>query len=167
MKKQIPTIGTYGRLSQAKLQTNQPKGTYTSGDAHPDYPSIIYRCFRTPNQIPSHGGGEHWSLLEKYEKFKDKSRKWSRDCQALRQGHISDYKQEKGCTMCGYNAFAQALDLDHIDPSTKTKENDTNKLRYKSLNKIIKFLKSGIYQVLCANCHRVKTYEDTKKRIKH
>lgn len=114
--------------------------------------------------MPSHGGGEHWSLEEKYEKFKSLSRKWARVRQGSRQDYISSYKQKTGCCMCGYNEFPQALDLDHIDPATKTPQNNANKLRHKSLTKIIKLLKSGIYQILCANCHRIKTQAERKRQ---
>jgi hypothetical protein len=39
-----------------------------------------------------------------------------------RQHWLSKYKVAKGCSNCGYNEYALALDFAHIDPSLKSKE---------------------------------------------
>ena len=67
--------------------------------------------------------------------------------------YIREYKLHKGCSECGYNKSAIALDLDHIDRNKKTG----------SLSKAYRWPWSRIEQelencvVLCANCHRIKT----------
>lgn len=67
------------------------------------------------------------------------------------------YKIAKGCRICGYNLHASALDFDHINPVTKSFEiakrvpNTTLKTLFNEIKKC---------QILCANCHRIKTYEE-------
>ena len=60
------------------------------------------------------------------------------------------------CVRCGYCAHEVALDFDHIDPSTKSFElsyiwGNSHEFIAKEVAKC---------QLLCANCHRVKTFED-------
>lgn len=76
---------------------------------------------------------------------------------AARQALINEYKMEKGCINCGYADNPVALDLDHRDPEHKT-GNISNLLRYSSWAVVLAELEKC--QVLCANCHRVKTVLD-------
>lgn len=58
----------------------------------------------------------------------------------IRQKYI--LKNEMKCSLCGFEAVHRCqLDVDHIDGNHKN--NDESNL-----------------QVLCANCHRLKTYEN-------
>lgn len=74
---------------------------------------------------------------------------------------ISRWKRMKGCSVCGYKKHPTALHLDHVDPSTKSK---VSKYTYKALNYY--WSKERIKQelakcqVLCANCHAIRTYEE-------
>lgn len=60
------------------------------------------------------------------------------------------------CVMCGYSAHLAALEFDHIDPSTK---------RYQIALILSRTDRDRIWlevqkcQLLCAVCHRIKTYE--------
>jgi 5-methylcytosine-specific restriction endonuclease McrA len=70
---------------------------------------------------------------------------------------MDQYKLEKGCAKCGYNEHPAALEFDHIVPvRTKTKK------RYGSRNKkeFFNIINDSNIQVLCANCHRIKTREN-------
>ena len=74
---------------------------------------------------------------------------------------IQRYKLRYGCAHCGYKESAYALQLDHIDPSTKHP-----KLKIKGINRGIHGLnwvdmriEIRKCQILCANCHAVKTHE--------
>lgn len=58
------------------------------------------------------------------------------------------------CQCCGYNAHPSAMDFDHIDPVTKT---TIRSLANVTLVTAIKELEGRM--LLCANCHRIKTYE--------
>ena len=52
------------------------------------------------------------------------------------------FKREMKCTICGFEAKHRVqLDVDHID-GNHTNNNESN------------------LQLLCANCHRLKTYEN-------
>lgn len=67
------------------------------------------------------------------------------------------YKERIGCKVCGYNKFGGALDFDHKDPSTKkrrilAKDWVSRKTRPIVLAELKKC------QLLCANCHREKTF---------
>jgi len=66
------------------------------------------------------------------------------------------YKLFVGCAFCGYKKHPTALDFDHINPNEKL---GTISKAYKGWG--WKRLKDEIRkcQVLCANCHRIKTIE--------
>lgn len=73
---------------------------------------------------------------------------------------IIDIKMEMGgCAMCGYNEHPAALDFNHIDPATKA----FNVAEGVSRGKGRKAIKAEIEKcnLLCANCHRIHTYEST------
>lgn len=61
------------------------------------------------------------------------------------------------CKKCGINDI-RVLDINHLDPSVKTKyKNQTTQRRLKDWIKNIKTL-----ELLCANCHRIYTWEQMK-----
>jgi len=71
------------------------------------------------------------------------------------------YKVAHGCIDCGYNAFPAALHFDHRDPATKTA--DVAQLigtgrRWETI--LIEIAKCD---VRCANCHAVRTWEQTPR----
>lgn len=70
---------------------------------------------------------------------------------------INRYKTWKGCAVCGYNKHPSALDLDHRDRSTKLFD-----ISSRVASKPWEVIAAEIRQcdVLCANCHRIKTYEE-------
>jgi 5-methylcytosine-specific restriction endonuclease McrA len=77
---------------------------------------------------------------------------------ADRQARVDAYKTGRGCAECGYNASPRALDLDHLDPAQKT----TNVAQLVSWGASWKVIEAELRKcvVLCANCHRVKTFRD-------
>lgn len=54
------------------------------------------------------------------------------------------------CVKCGYDRDMAALDLHHVDPSTK--EYTWNRLRELCWDKVVKEIKKCI--LICSNCHR-------------
>jgi hypothetical protein len=74
---------------------------------------------------------------------------------AKRRELLTQIKLEKGCARCGYKGHPAALDFNHLDPSQKSFRisSDVTSLE-KTLAEIAKC------EVLCANCHRVHTYEE-------
>lgn len=61
-----------------------------------------------------------------------------------------------GCRVCGYNEHPAALDFDHRDPAAKSFGigHATSRTWESVLFEIAKC------DLLCANCHRVKTFND-------
>lgn len=64
-------------------------------------------------------------------------------------------KLERGCEECGYRKDPRAIDFDHIRPELKTA--DVSRLiRYASWEDVLAEI--GKCQILCSNCHRIKTH---------
>jgi hypothetical protein len=76
---------------------------------------------------------------------------------------IDEYKVERGCAKCGYNGHAAALDFNHLNPEEKKfniGEAFANSFgRERVMNEIAKC------EILCANCHRIYTYENNVTRL--
>jgi hypothetical protein len=78
---------------------------------------------------------------------------------------LNRLKVEAGCSICGYNAHPFALQLDHIDPSTKYRNkngklvNPAQLVNYSQAVLLAEFLKC---RVLCANCHMIYTHTEQK-----
>lgn len=72
-----------------------------------------------------------------------------------RQTWLDAYKLERGCQDCGYSVDPRALDLDHRNPATKV-GNVSRLLRFAPWPVVLEELAKC--DVLCANCHRVKTF---------
>ena len=72
--------------------------------------------------------------------------------------YVREYKLEKGCEVCGYKEHFAALHLDHIDRSTKKYSVSNMCKKGYALDTIKKEIEKC--QVLCANCHHIKSYEN-------
>jgi len=70
---------------------------------------------------------------------------------------VNEYKLERGCAQCGYNAHPVALELNHIDPTTKTYSIGKELISI-SMEKLV--LELAKCEVLCANCHQIHTFEN-------
>jgi hypothetical protein len=78
-----------------------------------------------------------------------------------RRKHLLNvYKMKKGCAICGYNRHGCALDFDHVDASNKVAA--VSRLTLGSIKKL--FLEIRKCQVLCKNCHSVKSYTQERER---
>lgn len=89
------------------------------------------------------------------------------DCRYLVMGkkkrHMGElvkrWKLRKGCQLCGFKALHSCqLDVDHIVPK-RSRGNDRQAINTSWSKLRLKIELSGC-QVLCANCHRLKTYND-------
>ena len=76
---------------------------------------------------------------------------------------INEYKLSVGCKHCGYNQHPAALEFDHIIP-VKTEK----KKRYGFRNKkeFSNLLQDPNVQVLCSNCHSIKTRENGDYKVR-
>lgn len=73
-----------------------------------------------------------------------------KESRVKRQKIVNNYKKG-GCVVCGYNKCSEALDLHHLDGSTKT-ETVANLVFSRGIEALEEELKKCV--VLCANCHR-------------
>lgn len=90
----------------------------------------------------------------------DCAKKRARDYRQEQRDKVGRYKMSKGCECCGFVATLPCqLDSDHLDPKTKT---------YKGAHKAYdagwswERIESELSkcQVLCKNCHALRTYEE-------
>lgn len=87
----------------------------------------------------------------------DRTRQFQSDRRAL----INRIKMDRGCAVCGYRGHAAALDFNHVrgDKSFSVSQ-DPKVAMHKLMAEIAKC------EVLCANCHRIHTYEQRHWRTK-
>lgn len=64
---------------------------------------------------------------------------------------LADYKLEDGCVDCGYKEHHAALDFDHVRG-----EKSINVCNARSISAAKKEIEKC--EVVCANCHRIRTY---------
>ena len=90
-----------------------------------------------------------WSSLPK--KRKQEKQKKANERAKLVKVFLAQYKVERGCVDCGYNKHHSALEFDHIKGK---------KLLNVCFAKSIAQAKKEIAkcEVVCSNCHRVRTY---------
>ncbi len=96
---------------------------------------------------------EHWLSPEAFKKAKQRSKGSFSKSFYEGKNFVDSYKKKKGCFCCGYNIHPSALDFDHINPEEKT----MNVSQMLALNKDRLLAEVKKCQVLCANCHRIKT----------
>lgn len=103
--------------------------------------------------------GEFWEGYQEISQIISERR-------AKNRAAILEYLGGK-CVECGYNAHPSALEIDHIDPSTKTM-NLTGKMPLKVIPAAVWKELEGC-QLLCCNCHRVKSVQNKEigRKRKH
>ena len=114
----------------------------------------VFLAYRKKSRINKDGTYQmNWLSPEAWEKRKEYYKRTIKDTYSRNIKFIHKEKLKRGCACCGYSASAYALDFDHIDPGTKAY--DVAKMATRRLDKIQEEIAKC--QVLCANCHRVKT----------
>lgn len=95
------------------------------------------------------------------------SRKRARDYRQVQRDKVGAYKMAKGCEVCGFKAKHPCqLDLDHIDPSTKTYKGSHKSYDAGwSWTRIEQELAKCV--VTCKNCHSLRTFEEGHWENKH
>jgi len=78
----------------------------------------------------------------------------------LHRAMTDSIKLERGCADCGYNAHPAALDFDHL-PGSKKKTSVSQICSWKDTAVVLAELAKC--EVVCANCHRVRTVERRKQ----
>lgn len=67
---------------------------------------------------------------------------------------VKQYKLERGCSLCGYNKVAEALQFDHIADNKRGNVSDLIRSDY-GIHTVWQEIKKC--QLLCANCHAEQT----------
>ena len=101
------------------------------------------------------------------EKQKAFQRDWQRKQRLERKKKAVALLGSK-CKRCGYDENIFALQIDHIEPQKlprKNKESAWNGLRTISLLARGLITTKGL-QLLCANCHCIKTHEEDRQKFK-
>lgn len=99
-----------------------------------------------------------YSLSEKSFQNKKEKAKIRKD---KIRNQIDEFKILSGCKDCGYNKHAYVLDFDHL----KDKEDGISEMLHRSLSwdRIKKEIEKC--EVVCSNCHRIRTYNRRIKKI--
>ena len=80
----------------------------------------------------------------------EKIRERDRERKGKLRQYVRDYKLDRGCSICGYNRCAEALEFHH---NGDKEFNIATYIRsYTNIEKIKEEMKKCI--VLCSNCHR-------------
>jgi hypothetical protein len=88
----------------------------------------------------------------------DKVNTKARERNKIVKNFINEYKLLQGCKDCGYNKHHVALDFDHI-----SNDKELNVCNAKSIDQAKKEIEKC--EVVCSNCHRIRTYERLIRNI--
>jgi len=89
----------------------------------------------------------------------DTGRRCSLKSKSKRRGMIDAIKLKYGCADCGYNEHACALDFDHVRGKKLFAIASYITLAWPRIEKEI-----AKCEVVCANCHRIRTAQRRKKK---
>lgn len=118
-------------------------------DAYP--PGSLRRCCRCEGEFEL---SEFSSKKDFRCKSCDNVRSKAR--QAERIALVAEIKLARGCADCGYREHPAALDFDHLPGHKKKFGIAAGCHKYSWEDVLIEIAKCD---VVCANCHRVRTYE--------
>ena len=86
--------------------------------------------------------------------------KRAREYRQRMRDYVGEYKMNKGCEVCDFEAEHPCqLDLDHLDPSTKTYKG-SHKSYDAGWSKARIDAEIAKCQVVCKNCHSLRTYKE-------
>lgn len=148
--------------NKAKVRYHNLKND--SGTIKNNLASLTKRCSSCQHEYPQ---------TTKYFNYLHQNKGYSSDCKAChsekvrnRIGTLKDevdaIKLNKGCADCGYNKHPAALDFDHLPQFIKLCSVGTLVTRGKREETFAEIAKC---EVVCANCHRIRTtLRHTEKR---
>jgi len=145
----------------------QCKRNFTQTDGGVDRVFCCKRCanaFKCKKYHAVHADKRNAKRREVYRErmatdpeFVEKNRAYARTNNRRVRRMLADYKTRTGCTDCGYKENAAALDFDHVSGEKAFNLSSVNSIA-KALTEI------GKCEVVCANCHRVRTYKRMQQR---
>ena len=124
------------------------------GEVAPD--GRIFLAYRRKSRVNKDGIFQmNWLTPEAWAKRNESCKQAAKNTQKRNVAIIQEEKLKRGCACCGYVGHAAALDFDHLDPKTKIR--DIAQMHTVNIQKLK--LEMDKCQVLCANCHRIKTHD--------
>lgn len=111
-----------------------------------------YRKSR-PGRVKATKAAHRARNLEKIRSYDRENQVKSR---AERRAWLDAFKVKAGCIDCGYKAHPRALDFDHIGTD---KTCDVGRMMHNRTAWTLILAEIAKCEVVCANCHRVRTYE--------
>lgn len=76
---------------------------------------------------------------------------------------IADAKLARGCAHCGYREHPDALQFDHVEPLRVRTRSRPRRDRIESHASLRRALADPNIQVLCGNCHNIKSMEERRR----
>jgi predicted HNH restriction endonuclease len=117
---------------------------------------MVNLALATPEQLEARARARALKQIEYTRKQRAKSARWW----ARTQRDVAIEMLGSVCVGCGYSD-KRALHIDHIEPLAIT-----GRKRANASPEAIRCNGVG-FQLLCANCHAIKTYDDRKLIRKH
>lgn len=118
--------------------------------SRPDRPSTVYRCKPCQRVYAA----AHYQLNR--AKYTAK-----RNAQRLRLRTLIRHHKDKPCADCGIKYPHYVMDFDHVDPATKLFDIGVAKSK---MNESVVLAEIAKCDVVCANCHRERTYGAGRRR---
>lgn len=141
-------------MERLNPETGQP---WKYGEVGPD--GRIFLAYRRKSRINKDGTYQmNWLTPEAWEKRSISCKNAAKRTQKRNAAIIKEEKLKKGCAKCGYKEHHAALDFDHLDH--KKKSRDIAKMHTTNVESLKKEMAKC--QILCANCHRVKSFEERR-----
>ena len=122
---------------------------------------VISMPFKDPEKRKQYHVGywkEYYSDPVRKEKHRQAVHKSEKKRLLLLHAAVKEYKLTAGCRNCGYNEHHAALDFAHKNRANKI-DNIGTMLRRRGASKRV-WAEIVKCDVLCANCHRVETFQE-------
>jgi hypothetical protein len=138
-------------MERVNPQTGFP---WQYGDVGPD--GRIFLAYRRKSRINKDGTYQmNWLSPESWKKRKEYYKQSVKEKHNANIKIIQEEKLNRGCACCGYKENPYALDFDHLDP--KSKIEGVSRMSSRNTERVKEEMAKC--QVLCANCHRIKTHD--------
>lgn len=89
---------------------------------------------------------------------KERVRAYGRQRKNRRSTFLKSFKQAAGCMDCGYDVDGEAMDFDHLPQYVKL--GDVSQMCMGNFKKLLEEM--AVCEVVCANCHRLRTRDRRK-----
>ena len=123
--------------------------------------------------------GKHQSLKDHEFAHRDNNKRGCKICtrvgaaaaqrklQAQIRVELNAHKLNVGCSKCGYKEHPAALQFDHIIPREISARRSKRSGLPQNKKELLIFLESDNIDVLCANCHCIKTRENGDYKVRN